>query len=121
MKERVKEIREAKKSGKDPNGPSFTPVQYMQKLGDVKTELETGSVRDTLLTKAGVNTPEAQTAFKIALNWILHFDEGSIAAQLAKHEEREAKRKVEADKRKLEREAKKGQEAAAKAADVAAW
>ncbi len=118
MKERVKEIRESKKSGKDPNAPTFTPVQYMQKISDVKKEVETGLVKAALLKKAGVNSEDGQKGFDVALQWILHFDDESIKAQVAKHEERESKRKVEAEKRKAERDEKKKNDAAEKAASV---
>lgn len=118
MKERVKEIREAKKSGRDASGATFQPIQYLQKITDVKAEFASGQVRDSLLTQAGVNTAEGQKAWETALLWFMHFDEASKAAQLQKHEERETKRKVEAEKRKAENKAKKEQTAAEKAADI---
>lgn len=116
MKARVKEIREAKKSGKDSSGSTFQPIQYMQKISDVKTELTSTAARDNLL---GPNASEdAKKAWEKAILWILHFDELSQKEQLSKHEEREAKRKAELEKRKAENANKKEQESAKVAASI---
>jgi len=119
MKARVKEIREAKKAGKDSSPAVFTPVKYMHKMSDLNTELESKQARDTLLGKLGIaKSTEAQQAWEQALLWVLHFDEDNQKAQHVKNEERIAKRKEEAAKNKIEKQQEKDQKAAEDAVKI---
>ena len=111
---RLKEIREAKRQGKDAEDAVFQPVAFMQKMKDIKEELDKNEIGKILCQ--GLKTPEE--GFAMAVKWALHLDPKSIEAQVAKDEERkkqraEAKRKK--DQEKAEKKAKKAAEAAAEA------
>jgi len=114
MKSRAKEIKEANKAGKDVNAPEFQPVQYMQKPADVKAELKSPSIGTHLLAKNGLTGADAQSAWTLALNWVMHFDEDSKAEQQRNFETKKAKK--DAEKAKLKEE--KDKEAAKKAAQL---
>jgi ParB family chromosome partitioning protein len=122
MKERVKAIKDAKRSSKDVEEATFKPVQYMQKVSDVKAEfeaLESGSTESklmALLQSTGCDNPV--DAVKLAVAWCLHFDSESQAEQARRYEQKAAKKKADAEKRKAEREEKKKAAAAAAAADI---
>jgi len=120
---RVKEIREAKRAGQDAAPAEFQPVAFMQKLTDIKTELESGAVAKVLCQ--GLKTPA--DGFAMAVKWALHLDPKSVEAQKAKDEERkqkveEQKKKREAEKAKkrAEKAKEKAEEAAKAAAEAAA-
>lgn len=115
---RVKELREAKRKGKDAEDAVFQPVAFLQKLKDVKTEVETGNAGKVLCK--GLQT--AEQGFAMATKWFLHLDPLSVEAQKVKDIERKAAR-IEAKKvRDAERAVKKKEAAdvAAKEAAVAA-
>lgn len=120
---RVKELREARRKGKDANPPVFTPVAHLQKLKDVKTEYETSEVGNALLATHAITDPAA--AFKMAISWMLHLDPESVSSQEAKDVERKATRAEQKKKKDVERSQKKAETAkvkadeAAKAAEVA--
>jgi len=122
MKERIKEIKDAKRQGKDAKPAEFKPTQFMQKVGDVKAELEaleTGSEESkvmALLEAHNINDPKE--AAKMTVAWMLHFDPESQAEQKQKHEAKVEKRKADAERRKKEREERKEEEARRKAEDV---
>lgn len=118
MKARVKEIKEAKKSGKDSAPAGFIAVHYMQKLGDVKKEFEDDAIGSTLRAKYGLTSEDAVKAWKLAMAWMLHFDEESRAEQKRNYDAKKQKQEEEKVRLKAEREAKKGQEAAASAASI---
>lgn len=110
MKQRVKETRDAKKSGSDVAAVGFQPVQYMQKVSDVKKELEEGCpIGKALIVANDATTPEE--GFALAIQWMLHFDPASQEEQKRNHEVKEAKRKEEAARAKAEREQKKQKDA----------
>lgn len=106
---RVKEVKDAKRKGQDAAPSVFQPQPFMQKVSEIKTEMETGNVGRALIEAN--NVTDVHTAFALAVAWTLHMDPQSQEAQRAKDEARKAK--LEADKaaRKKEREEKKAQEA----------
>jgi ParB family chromosome partitioning protein len=111
MKQRAKEIRDARKKGDDPTRGEFQPVMFMHKMSDLKTELEQGCpIGIALLEKLGINTPSE--AFKLALEWVLHYDSVSREEQSRANEVKVAQRKEAAEKAKAEREQKKQEDAA---------
>jgi len=121
---RVKEIREAKRKGKDAGPQEFQPVAFLQKLKDIKTELDAGAAADSLIAATGVNT--AKDGFLLGIKWVLHLDPKSVEDQKAKDEARkkeraEAKKKRDAEKakKKAEKAAKKAEEAAEAAKKLA--
>jgi ParB/RepB/Spo0J family partition protein len=112
MKQRVKELRDARKSGGDAGEATFQPVQYMQKVGDVKNELANGCpILSALIQKHAVTDPV--DAAKLALAWALHFDQDSQDEQRREHDAKVKKREEEKERMKAEREEKKQKDAAA--------
>lgn len=121
---RVKEIREAKRQGKDAEAAVFQPVAFMQKLKDIKDEMEASAIGKALIKATGVKT--AAEGFDLAIKWVLHLDPKSVEAQKAKDEERKKlkdekkkQREVEKAAKKAEKTAKEAEEAAKVAADLA--
>lgn len=113
MKQRKKEIKEARKKGADATVAEFTPVQHMQKTQDVKAELANGCpIGETLLNRAGLTTPEAKKAWDLAIAWVLHFDEESQAEQRREYDRKKAERDAEKERVKQERERQKQEKAA---------
>ena len=123
VNDRVKEIREANRKGKDAGEQEFQPVAHLQKLRDIKSELEENEIGPELIKRNNVSTP--QEAFTLALKWVLHLDPDSVEEQKQKDEERkkqreEAKRQREAAKQEKEAEKKRKEaEEAAQAAEEA--
>lgn len=117
MKARIKEIRDANKQGRDPAAAEFQPVQYMQKIGDVKAEFESSATGSALVRKAGL--PDgAIEGWKLAMAWILHFDQDSKEEQKRDYDRKKAERDAEKERLKAEREKEKERKAAAAAADI---
>ena len=114
---RVKEIKEAKRKGQDAAELAFEPVAYMQKLKDIRNELETGSVAKSLIKATGVK--DAAQGFSLAVQWMLHLDPKSVEVQKAEDDARRAARDEKAKERAKLNAAKKA-EKAKKAADEAA-
>jgi ParB family chromosome partitioning protein len=114
---RIKEIKEAKRKGLDAAPQEFQPVAFMQKMKDIKEELENRQVGAALIRATGVATPE--DAFHLAIQWVLHLDVKSVSVQKAKDDERAKVREVAVEKRKEEK-TKKLKEKADKAAAEAA-
>jgi len=111
---RAKEIRDAKRKGENADVAEFAPVAFLQKMKDVKEELETGAVASVLLSDC--QTP--MDGYKRAIEWMLHLDPKSVEAQKAKDDARKAERDAAKKKRdiaKAEKTAQKAKEAAAAA------
>lgn len=113
---RVKEIKDAKRKGKDASASEFTPVAHLQKLAAIKEEMESPKVGPTLVKKHKLKS--AEEGFAMGIKWALHMDPESIEAAKSKYEaQKEAKE--EAKKRRAaeraEKKAKEAAEAAAKA------
>lgn len=111
---RIKELRDAKRQGKDASAAEFAPVAFMQKMKDVKDELDKGAIAKSLTV--GLNN--AEQGFKMAIQWMLHLDPRSVEVQRAKDEARRKQREEAAKKRLLESADKKA-EKAKKAAEEA--
>lgn len=122
---RLKEIREARRQGKDASASEFKPVPHLQKLKAMKDELESGEVGQSLVSTLGVTS--ATEAFALGIKWALHMDPKSVEVQKAKDDERRsqraekaAKKKAAAAKKKQEKLAKELAEATANAAEAEA-
>lgn len=113
---RVKEIRDAKRQGRDPSRTEFTPVPHLQKLSAIKGEWEQPVIGSTLISETGSSDPEE--VWKLALAWVLHMDPMSVAAAKAEDERRKAEVEAAKAKRKEERDAAKQQAAANAAATI---
>ena len=126
MKERVKEIRDAKNAGRDKGPAEFKPTQHLQKVGDVKREfgILTGEEKGDsqvlkVLKSNGVTiTEDIKKAAELITAWTLHFDPQSQEEQKKKDEERKKKREEAKKRAKKEREEKKEKEAARDAANL---
>jgi len=110
---RVKELREAKAQGRDPNGAGFVLTPHAQKMKDIKEEIDSPTVGPALLAELGVNN--VTDAWKLALSWALKIDPKSAKAQEEAFEARKKKKEEEKARAKAERDAKK-EAAAIKAA-----
>lgn len=121
--ERLKQIREARKQGKDAAPAEFAPVPHLQKLKVLREEFESGDVGQTLVNKHGVGS--AVDGFAMGIAWALHMDPDSVEIQREKDAERRAqreeKRKAKAAERakakadKLKKELEEATTAAAEA------
>lgn len=114
---RCKEIKEAKRKGQDPSDREFQPVAFMQKMKDIKTELDDGTIAKALINQTGASN--AEQGFKLAVQWCLHLDPASVEAQKAKDEERKAQRAEAKKKRDAEKAEKKAADADKKAKEAA--
>lgn len=104
----VKEHREAQKQGRAANPDAFTAVPHLQKLADIKQELETGHIATVLVNN--VQPKDTKEAFLLGVKWAVHMDPLSVEAAKETYE----KRKVEAEAAK---KARAEERAAKKAAD----
>ena len=102
---RLKEIREARRQGKDAGAAEFKPVPHMQKLKALKEELESGDVGRQLVSHVGAGT--ALEGFALGIQWALHMDPVSVEEQKAKDDARKAARAEKAAKRKADQARKK--------------
>jgi ParB/RepB/Spo0J family partition protein len=99
---RVKEIKEAKRQGRDASAESFIPVPFMQKIGVIKQEMETPQALLHLLETQKPKNP--MESAKITLAWVLHLDPISVEEAKTKYEEKkkaDAEAKQKRDKEKL--------------------
>jgi ParB/RepB/Spo0J family partition protein len=117
VQQRVKEIREAHRQGREAAPAEFTATPHCQKISDLKIALEDGELASEIVRAEKAGTAEA--GFVAAIKWVLHLDAGSVAAAKAKWDAAQASKKEAADRRLAERAAKKAA-AAAKAASEAA-
>jgi len=108
---RIKELRDAKRQGRDANKAEFQPIAVLRGRSEILSELENkGNIKSLL---EGISTPE--DAFKRALEWTLNLDPASVQLQKEKDDERKANRQRQKEKAELERKKKRAQEVAEKA------
>jgi|2_EtaG_2_1085320.scaffolds.fasta_scaffold00029_108 ParB/RepB/Spo0J family partition protein len=120
MKARVKEIRDAKKAGKDAAPAEFQPAMHLRKITVLKEEFEavaegSGAIL-ALVTDGGLTSPS--DIVSLALAWTLNFDEASQQAQREADIVRKQKKKDEVERKKKEREDAKQDAAAKDAANI---
>lgn len=113
---RVKEIRDAKRKGKDTGPAEFQPVPILRSRAEILQELE----QSQLMPKLIKGIDNVADAFKMCLKWCLNLDPASAEMQKIKDEERKAEKKRQLEKSKVERTRKRAAEAAKKAADLKA-
>lgn len=111
VKQRIKQLREDARKGRDPNAPTgFIPVPHMRKFQQIKEAFENPNEVLELIDRKGISTvPEA---IKFVLSWACHMDEASIEAAKAAADARKAAEDVKKAERKAERAAKEAAEAA---------
>lgn len=119
----LKEVNQAKREGRKAETKQFVPTERLQKLSAIKDQRALANQRPAecpviLGAKAnGVKTVEDAIAY--ALNWCLHLDPVSIAADKAKWEAEQAKDAADKAAKKAQKEQAKNAAAAQVAAAVA--
>lgn len=113
---RVKEIKEARKQGREAAPQEFTPIPHIRPLGELKAERETAEAASVILSK--VNATTAEQGWKAALDWVVRLDEDSIEAARVKYEQKKREREEARERMKKEREEQKQREAAEKAGNL---
>lgn len=119
VQQRVKEIKEAEKAGKEATEPTFTPIAKPRN----KTELEDELNSRTVLASLVADCVDVTEAAYLALAWVLSLDPTSVEVQEAQWVEKRQRIEEEKAKRKAaraEQKAKEAAEAAAKAQEEAA-
>ena len=114
---RVKEIRDAIRTGRAANPQVFEANPKLRKMAVLSEEVDTGVVGAELCSRCNANTPAA--IFKLAVQWTIQTDPISVEVRTAQDDERKAAQKDAKDKRAVEREQKKAADAQEKA-DAAA-
>lgn len=103
---RKKQLDEARRQGRKADKAEFVPMPHLQKLSDLKTELETGEIAHVLVNRTGTETPV--DGFLLGIAWALHLDPVSKETAIANEASRVAKADAEKAQRRAERdEAKK--------------
>lgn len=115
VQKHVKEIRDARRQGRDTN-VGFEPVAHMQKMGEIKGELENPTIAAQLC--GNLKTPTE--GFLMALKWMLHLDPISVQVQQDKYEARKKQQEEDRKKRELERQKKRADEAQQKQSELQA-
>jgi len=108
---RIKEIRDAKRQGREAQPAEFVPVPHLRKLGEIKGELDACVVGPQLVKEQGLRKPDE--IWKAAIAWVLSVDPASIEVAKAKHEARKAEQEANKVKRAEERAAAKAAKAQA--------
>lgn len=112
IKDRIKEIKDAKRAGRDPNETvGWTPSPHLRRKDDVAAEALSGSTLAILLKAKGITDP--LEAAKFALTWAVQLDEQSLVKAKADHDASERERAAEVAARKAERAKKLAAEAEA--------
>jgi len=114
---RVKEIRDAKRQGRDPKAAEFQPVAVIRSRAELVEESINKTQASLLTVKFNINDPVS--AFQLGIQWAIKMDPDSVLVQVAKDAERKAeKARINAEK-DVERRDKRAKEAVAKAAKLA--
>ncbi len=115
---RVKELRDAKRQGRDPEKAAFQPVAHCRKVGEIKDELNGKKIAAVLVAQTGIKDPVE--AFNLGIQWVLNLDPVSVKLQYEAEEARVKKLADAKAAREAEKLAKKGEAAAAETADMVA-
>ena len=115
---RIKEIRDAKRKGKDASPSEFQPVAIIRSRAELVAEVETAGVGPALCAECKVDS--VNDAFALGVKWAVNLDPLSVEVQKAKDEERKLNRARAKEKAKAERQRKKAEEAAKKAEELKA-
>lgn len=118
VQNRVKELRDAAKTGQAAGETQFVPTSHLRGKKDLEAEMASPAVGPAMCSALGLTT--AAQGFAAAIKFVLSRDADSEAAQKAKYDARAAERAEAKQKREIERAEKKASEASAKAAEVKA-
>lgn len=111
--QRIKEIRDANKTGKSPDDAVFVPVAHLRKMSEFKTELDAPSVGPSICAAANAKSPTQ--GFALGVEWALSLDKDTVSAAKAKYDARKQEQAEAAKKRAVEKAEKKAAEATAAA------
>jgi ParB/RepB/Spo0J family partition protein len=114
VQERINEVRDARRKGKEAATPTFVAMPKARKIKELKSIVDDPAIAQGLSPECGVD-PDA---FLNVIKWVLQLDEVSVSAAKAKFDEREAA-KAERKRIREEEKAKKKAEKARKAAEEA--
>lgn len=115
---RLKEIREAKRSGKSPKKAGFEPTPKMRKRSDLVGLVEDDN-KDFVKKLVAEYKPKTPTdGALLMLKWVLQLDQASVEAQKAKYEQRQQELEAAKARRKAEADKKRAAESAKVAAEV---
>lgn len=104
---RIKELREAARTGTDAAPAAFSPVAHLRKMKEIKEEVDKREIVKVLASKA----ESKEDAAALGIAWVLHLDPDSIAAQQAKWEQQQKEQAENKRKRAIERAAQKEERA----------
>lgn len=113
---RVKEIRDAKRKGRDAAPEEFQPVPILRSRKELVSEMESPQIGATLCSE--LKPKSVEEAFALGVKWALNMDPQSIEVQKARDEERRAEKARQKEASQLERKKKRAAEAAEKAAKL---
>jgi len=116
VNQRVKEVRDAKRKGRDAAPSEFVATPHLRRLAVLKDELNSPQQLPAMIKRNGITDPV--DAVKLALSWVLNMDEDSVMVAKAKYDADMQRRDEAKAKAKAEREAKKASMAAETAASV---
>jgi ParB/RepB/Spo0J family partition protein len=118
VQQRVKDIRDAKRKGDDAPEEVWNPSQFLRKISEIKSELESPRFASALAVNLS-----GEEAFLMGLKWVMHVDPQSVEVQKAQEDERR-KLKAEAEKKReqdsIKRKQVKAEKLAKEAAEAAA-
>lgn len=115
---RVKELRDAKRAGRDAAPAEFVPVAHVRKIGELKEEMDNPAVGPVLIRELNITDPK--NAFALGVKWALHMDAASVQKAKEKDDARKKELAEAKARRDLERNQKKSAEAAKAAAELQA-
>ena len=115
---RIKEIRTARRQGRDATPAEFQAVPHVRKLLDLRSEMETPTVGPILVRENHVTSVDE--AFALGVKWAAHMDPRSVQASKLKDEMRKADLKRKQQEASVERAKKRSEEAALAAAKIGA-
>lgn len=115
---RVKELREAKRQGREAKPAEFAPTAHCQKISTIKEAMDNDAMASQLIDATG--TVGMVGAFQLALQWVLNLDPISIEAARAKWTAQQQAKAEATERRAAERAAAKAESAQAAANKAAA-
>src|SRR5436190_5170217 len=116
---RAKEIKDAKRAGRDVAPAEFVPTAHVRKISELKNEMDNAAVGPLLVKELKITDPVQ--GFALGVKWALHMDAASIeaakqkdAARKKEQEDHKANREKEKNDKKIEEANKKKAELEAK-------
>lgn len=108
VNDRVKELRDEKRKGREAGDEKFVVVAHAKKKAVIEQEISSGSIADVYKSKGLISSTED---FKLALQWTLHLDPASVEAAKNDWETEKKAAREKAQAKKAASDAKKLAEA----------